>query len=240
MSTNNTAVIPHKQNQSNKRFGLSKENSFQQLDLKIYSALFTDDAHLDAFGSLETVFEPEDLVNTNSILILHGGEDISPAIYGQTPSKYTRAGRKLSQRDKHEVALAEQAIKLGIPIFGICRGAQLACAIAGGSLVQHVENHVTSGHNIITATGETYKTSSCHHQMMFPWEIKHELLAWTAPKLSDKYVVEHNEFIDVEIEPEVVFFPEIKALAIQGHPEWMSFNSEFVQYCLEQTKEKLL
>jgi len=113
------------------------------------------------------VFEPEDLVNTNSILILHGGEDISPAIYGQTPSKYTRAGRKLSQRDKHEVALAEQAIKLGIPIFGICRGAQLACAIAGGSLVQHVENHITSGHNIVTATGETYKTSSCHHQMMF-------------------------------------------------------------------------
>ena len=225
----------------NPRFGQIKENSYPRIkEFTVYSALYGDDAHLDTFGSLETVFEPKDLKNTNSILILHGGEDISPSIYGQTPSKYTHASKKLSQRDRYEINLAEQAIKLGIPIFGICRGAQLACAIAGGSLVQHVENHVTSGHDITTSTEETYKTSSCHHQMMFPWEIEHELLAWTAPKLSDKYVIEHNEFIDVEIEPEVVFFPQIKTIAVQGHPEWMSFNSAFVQYCLEQVKRKLL
>lgn len=208
--------------------------------MKIYSALFQSDAHLGKYGDVETVYHPSHLESTNSILILHGGADISPSIYKQQPSKRTQADKHLSSRDLSELLLAERAIELGIPIFGICRGAQLACAIAGGSLVQHVNGHTGGHHNVVTSTGEIYSTSTCHHQMMNPWETKHELLAWSAPALSDVYVVEHEEQIEMEKEPEVVFFPEIKTLAVQGHPEWMEKSSAFVQYCLTLVEEKLL
>jgi gamma-glutamyl-gamma-aminobutyrate hydrolase PuuD len=219
-------------------------NSFQDPPDKkrfsVYSALYQDDAHLDTFGRLETVFHPSELKNTNSILILHGGADISPSIYNHPMSKYTHADTSMSARDLSEVLLARRAIELGIPIFGICRGAQLACALAGGSLIQHVEGHQGGSHDVKTINGDTYQTSTCHHQMMNPWEVDHELLAWSAPALSSRYIVKNDQEIEMPLEPEVVFFPTIKTLAIQGHPEWMNSASPFVQYCLSLVKEKLL
>jgi len=208
-------------------------------NMQVYSALYHDDAHLDTNGTLRTVYHPSQLSNPNSILVLHGGEDISPSLYGQKPSQRTGASDELSARDISEVLLAKRAIELGIPIFGICRGAQLACALAGGSLVQHVENHVGHHHDVITADGEIYSTTTCHHQMMNPWNVPHELIAWSAPSLSDRYIIEGEKEIEMPYEPEVVFFPQIKCLAIQGHPEWMPKSSAFVQYCLKLVEEKL-
>ena len=216
------------------------DNSSRFKDMKIYTALYSDDAHLGKYGEVETVYHPTQLTNKNSILILHGGADISPSIYGHKPSRMTQADEQLSARDLSEVLIAERAIELGIPIFGICRGAQLACALAGGTLIQHVEGHVSNSHGVITTDNRTLTTSTCHHQMMNPWNVEHELLAWSAPALSNVYVVEHEELVDMPKEPEVVFFPKIKALAVQGHPEWMPKSSAFVQYCLSLIEEKLL
>lgn len=207
--------------------------------MQVYSALYSDDAHLSKDGQFETVYHPSQLTNPDSILVLHGGEDISPSLYGQKPSKRTGASDELSARDLSEVLLARRAIELGIPIYGICRGAQLACAIAGGSLIQHVDNHVGHRHDVVTKDGELYSSTTCHHQMMNPFKIPHELIAWSAPSLSGRYIIEKEKEIEMPVEPEVVFFPEIKCLAIQGHPEWMPKDSAFVQYCLKLVEEKL-
>lgn len=201
--------------------------------------MYPDDAHLKKFGSLETIYHPTQLTTKNSILVLHGGGDISPSLYGQRPSKLTGANDELSARDVSELLLAKRAIELGIPIFGICRGAQLACAIAGGSLVQHVDNHIGHTHEIVTKDGELYSTTTCHHQMMNPFKIDHELIAWSAPSLSERYIIEGEKQIEMPVEPEVVFFPQIKCLAVQGHPEWMPESSAFVQYCLKLIEDKL-
>lgn len=219
---------------------LFQEPPASKKNITVYSALYQDDAHLDTFGKCEVVYHPSELLNTNSILILHGGADISPSIYNHPVSRYTHADKHLSSRDITEVLLAKKAIELGIPIFGICRGAQLSCALAGGSLIQHVEGHGGGQHAVKTTDGNEYLTSTCHHQMMNPWEVDHELLAWSAPSRSSVYIVENDKEITMEVEPEVVFFPKIKALAIQGHPEWMAGASPFVQYCLSLVKEKLL
>ena len=39
--------------------------------------------------------------------------------------------------------------------------------------------------------------------------------------------------------PEIVYFPNIRALGIQGHPEWM-IGSPFSQYCSNLIKKYLL
>jgi len=168
-------------------------------------------------------FSRPDQIKDCDALVIWGGGDISPTIYGE-PVKGSHASVELSARDKIEVAIMEQAIAAGVPIIGICRGAQLACALAGGKLKQHVDGH-HGNHGISTKEGRSIITSSVHHQMMVPDGTDHEFIA-----------VDSRNGID----PEILYFPKIKALAIQGHPEFMDERCEFVQYCLDLTREYVL
>lgn len=206
----------------------------------VYSALYRDYAHLDRFANNEqTISSPDEMIDPNSILILHGGEDISPSLYGQRPNHYTGANVKLSSRDNYERDLFLRATEMEIPILGICRGAQLSCVLNGGTLVQHVENHTKGSHKIELKDGVTIPTNSLHHQMMVPWDISHELLGWSKTKLSPKYLGENEVELDMPCEPEIVWFKTSKTLAIQGHPEWLPFEHPLVQYMINTFKEKL-
>lgn len=177
-------------------------------------------------------------------LVIWGGEDISPSLYNSSVNPMCGAGRVLSQRDRLEYTAMLAAANRGIPIIGVCRGAQLLCAMAGGRLVQHVTNHGRS-HKVITDDGREIVTSSVHHQMMYPWDVDHELIAWSAERRSNTYEMgddlleggksaeELSAIAAAVVEPEIVWFPKVRGLAIQGHPEFMSDHCEFVQYCME-------
>jgi len=191
-------------------------------------------------GKLVTAKDIKDGIAIDA-LVVWGGEDISPSLYGASPSSYTGARATLSHRDLCESTACLEAIERGIPIIGICRGAQLVCAMAGGSLIQHVNNHGIT-HLMETNDGRRIQTTSVHHQMMYPFDTEYEMLAWCSPKRSTTYVIEGDKQQDMEdkVEPEVVFFPRIKAIAIQGHPEFCSNpQDEFVQYCMEVTRKYL-
>jgi GMP synthase-like glutamine amidotransferase len=198
--------------------------------MKIYSAIYQDYAHLDNLypqAKLAVITNPADF-DEPGILIIHGGADISPAIYNQTPIRQTQATAELSSRDQTEIALMKAAIEKGILIYGICRGAQLATCLAGGSLIQHVTNH-QNNHTIYTVT-QKYEANSCHHQMMDIRNTEHDLIAWTPSGFSSCYTIDSGE-IELDYEPEIVWFPKIKALTVQGHPEWLPRHSKFVNLC---------
>lgn len=200
----------------------------------IATSLFKDTAHLTTyFKNTSAKLATSENLTENDILLLHGGSDISPCIYNEYPNKYTQALEYPSPRDIYEINLIYTAQKRNIPIFAICRGAQLICAMDGGSLVQHVTNH-HKDHKIITKDKKIFVSNSMHHQMMIPG--KHaQVLATTTKKISTKYLGEQEkEILNIEQEPEIVWFPRFKCLGVQGHPEWMPYQSEFVQYCLEQ------
>lgn len=204
----------------------------------------------------EEVEAAVDLVET-VVLVIWGGGDISPTIYDQVPNKFTGASEILSKRDQLEMEMALKAMELGIPIIGICRGAQLMCALSGGTLVQHVENHAGGYHPISTADGRNYNCPSLHHQMMFPWPrdgkggCEFEMIAWSTKPRSTVYFVEPYDDgaggegskhfpKEVEIpnkqEPEIIWIPKSKALCIQSHPEFIASREHpFVQYTLELT-----
>ncbi|WP_298448076.1 type 1 glutamine amidotransferase [uncultured Marinobacter sp.] len=68
-------------------------------------------------------------------LVLSGGTHVHPERYGQQPqvsAKYDKA------RDSTDRLLLEQAESIGIPVLGICRGAQFINIFHGGSLCQNV------------------------------------------------------------------------------------------------------
>jgi putative glutamine amidotransferase len=67
-------------------------------------------------------------------LILTGGEDVYPGRYGQE-SDTSRCTEMNPARDSLDIALIEKALRLKMPVLGICRGHQILNVYFGGTLV---------------------------------------------------------------------------------------------------------
>lgn len=69
-------------------------------------------------------------------LLLTGGPDLDPRCYGA--ERHAELGPTDPLIDSFEIALCRQADRRGIPILGICRGAQVLNVARRGTLHQHV------------------------------------------------------------------------------------------------------
>ena len=182
------------------------------------------------------VVDPKEL-RQGDILVTWGGGDIHPSLYKQPQSKHSGAGLMPSNRDECEWALMHRAVVLGVPIIGVCRGAQMLCALAGGRLLQHVGMH-HSRHEVMTDDHQLFHVNSIHHQMMYPFDVEHELIAWTPRPLSDKHI-DVDEPIDIPVEPEFVYFPQVKGFAIQWHPEMLHRDEPATHYVVKRINTML-
>jgi putative glutamine amidotransferase len=80
--------------------------------------------------------EPGELVDLLDGLLLAGGADLDPAVYGAVAEPATRNTR--IERDLFEIAIAQAALERDLPVLGICRGMELLNVACGGSLDQHL------------------------------------------------------------------------------------------------------
>ena len=69
-------------------------------------------------------------------LVLHGGADVSPTTYGETPLQPEWKGDAL--RDAYEIDLLHACMDMDKPVLGICRGSQLINVGLGGTLYQDI------------------------------------------------------------------------------------------------------
>ncbi|WDF82998.1 gamma-glutamyl-gamma-aminobutyrate hydrolase family protein [Lacticaseibacillus pabuli] len=69
-------------------------------------------------------------------LILPGGFDVDPTLYGEEP--IPECGPTLRPKDLFEVPLIRATISAGKPIFAICRGMQILNVALGGTLYQDI------------------------------------------------------------------------------------------------------
>jgi putative glutamine amidotransferase len=65
---------------------------------------------------------------------------VDPATYGA--EKHAAADEPRTERDEFEIALAKRAMERDIPVLGVCRGMQVMNVARGGTLVQHLPEHV--------------------------------------------------------------------------------------------------
>lgn len=95
---------------------------------------------------LPPVPESATAVDRLDAVVLAGGPDVGPDRYGAAPHPST--GQPRPERDAAELAVLHRALERGIPVLGVCRGAQILNVGLGGTLVQHVPDAVGhSGHN---------------------------------------------------------------------------------------------
>lgn len=161
-----------------------------------------------------------------------GGADLDPSFYGMERS--VKCGRSYLEKDKLSIARIQKAHKQGIPVIGICRGAQIANVVNGGILVQHIDEH-TRGHTITLydLNGDLYKdnvtVTSTHHQMM----VAHQdgiILGKDNRGTTGVHWENVNEHHFYKYVTEVVYYPKTKTLCIQPHPEWMRQDTLFVHW----------
>lgn len=113
---------------------------------------------------------PADLADRFDGLLLTGGGDLEPALYGQRRASYRLSLDPV--RDSEELALTRAFCAARKPILGICRGIQVLNVFFGGALVQDVSGHDGAPHPVTAVPGTrtaelcggVFKTNSYHHQ----------------------------------------------------------------------------
>ena len=149
-------------------------------------------AAVEAFGGVAAAdYLPEPAADRCSGLILSGGGDVDPALYGQENAACFGVDKA---RDLSEMRLIEAYLRARKPILGICRGHQILNVYFGGSLTQHLpgaERHVPgkAGDNVHETKalpgsfpaelyGEYFPVNSAHHQGVDRLAGELEALQW--------------------------------------------------------------
>lgn len=160
------------------------------------------------------------------LLILEGGADIHPRLYGE---ENLFSGVSVA-RDSREVALFRLAREYNVPILGLCRGHQLINAMMGGTLYQDLREQYRGNHpgihNIIYTeaaidTGFTEVMQSCpygpftvnslHHQGIKDLAVGAEVLAYAPDGLVEAAIYHKERMLSTQWHPE--FLDHIEMLA---------------------------
>src|SRR5579859_7439711 len=131
--------------------------------------------------------DPSAVLDRVDGILLTGGLDVDPALYGEAPHPKTEPA---PERDRFEVPLSKAAVARDVPVLAICRGVQVLNVAAGGTLVQDIPSavrsdlphsidvpknkiahgvHVSTGTRLAEALGpgtplDTCSVNSRHHQ----------------------------------------------------------------------------
>ncbi|MDQ2853832.1 MAG: gamma-glutamyl-gamma-aminobutyrate hydrolase family protein [Chloroflexota bacterium] len=161
-------------------------------------------------------------------LLLPGGADLDPALYGEEPHPAVAVE---VVRDDLELAAWTAARASGVPIFGICRGFQAINVFSGGSLLQHLDGHdsptdapqphplhIDPDSRLATILGESdpllgLEVNSYHHQAIRAADLAPGLVVSAAAPHQEGELVEALESAD----------PGDWLIGVQFHPERPEF-----------------
>ena len=131
-----------------------------------------------AGGTAVAVYAPTEFEGYDG-LILAGGSDISPELYGEKNNGLSVGVD--NEREESDRQAVDAFVKMGKPILGICRGVQMLNVLFGGTMIQDLgegcKTHTAEGRDdkfhavkaerntfLYEIYGEEFETNSSHHQ----------------------------------------------------------------------------
>lgn len=213
------------------------------LDFEINQAPKSLTTALQNAGALPVIIplsdpeEAKNYVDKVDAIVLAGGADVDPLLYGEEPS--LKIGKIEPRRDVFEMALVKEAWAQKKAILGTCRGLQLLNIVFGGTLYQDLSyydgleiNHIQPTywdfptHSIEIdaqsligkSLGTAAVINSYHHQAVKDLADVFKPVAWSKDR-----IIEAFESID----------PEQKTIAVQWHPETLIENNPESQNIFE-------
>jgi putative glutamine amidotransferase len=91
---------------------------------------------------LEVSESPRKVLEEIDGVLLTGGGDIDPVLYGE--DRHPTVDDAEPGRDEFEIDLVRRAMSADVPVLAICRGSQVLNVAAGGTLVQDIPSAVRS------------------------------------------------------------------------------------------------
>ena len=103
----------------------------------------------DVRALVRTADSPADVVASVQGVLLTGGGDVLPAIYGAIAHPTFDPAEP--GRDEYEIELVRLALAADLPVFAICRGIQVLNVARGGTLIQDIVDEVgtTVNHRVV-------------------------------------------------------------------------------------------
>lgn len=166
----------------------------------------------------------QQMLSTVDGLLLSGGGDPDAYHFGEQAAP--QQGLVQPERDRMELYLTRAALKKGLPLLGICRGAQILAIAAGGKLyqdlaarekVQHQQQaprsypihrvSVSKNSLLYQITGkQSFRVNSLHHQAVRKLGAGMKVCAVADDGIIEAVELPSHRFV----------------LGVQWHPEWLS------------------
>lgn len=203
-------------------------------------------AHCGGMPALLCETGIEDAVALFDGLVLTGGGDIDPVLFGETILNDTV---KIDPaRDAFELPLARAFAAAGKPVLGICRGAQVINVALGGTLYQDLPEQLGFIHfdiklrHFVTAAegsllrelfGERFRVNSTHHQA-----VRELAPGLRATAVSPEGIIEAFEHESLPIFG-TQFHPERMSLLTEEActPDFLPLFERFVAICREHASK---
>lgn len=194
---------------------------------------------LQAAGALPVVFpisneeNARQYVKSVDAIVLAGGQDVSPLIYGEEPHLKLQATSL--ERDRFEMAVIKEAWAENKPVLAICRGLQIFNVAFGGTLyqdvslypeigVQHVQASTpeTAAHSVTIEAdswlgglyGKQAHVNSYHHQAIKQLADVLRPVAWSKDGLIEGFESNDDQHLTI---------------GVQWHPELMIKQNQAAQ-----------
>jgi gamma-glutamyl-gamma-aminobutyrate hydrolase PuuD len=197
--------------------------------------------YFDQFGEVVFINPLSSTVNKNiDLLVLPGGQDVSPMRYGEIPS--SRTGNPNIMYEAFDVYMLQKYIDAGIPIFGICRGLQTLNVHFGGTLYQHINQEYSKMrydivHDVTILDNPIYVpnkrkefgVNSIHHQAVKD-VAKDMAVLLLRSKSKDESIPQNVE---------ALYHKHLPIIGVQYHPEEINcyFASKCIEYLLSYNKK---
>lgn len=176
-----------------------------------------------------------DTIEEADLVVFAGGPDVTPALYGAEKHQRTASS---PTSDKRDMIVYKECFERGIPMLGICRGAQFLHVMNGGTLYQHVEGHYGDhGFYDTVEKKAVHPVSSVHHQMAIEND-KMTVLA-VRTRSADHWVDNNTNDKGAVDEVEAFFYPDTLCLGVQGHPEYSGYD-KFLCWTIKKIQQYLV